>query len=145
MTSQQPSVPWPTKAADAPQPNILLPKLPSSLSDNSSLLTPDTLGSTPGDPHVTKRPGRVTDNTIPIPDTNTNLMSDLNDPDDHHSALSSSAGNIDVHQFECRFRDAKAERRHLRLFVQKQQTLMENMSAELKIVNERWEIEKQKR
>ena len=122
MTSHQPAVPWPTKATDAPQPTILLPKLPSSLSDNSSLLTPDSLGTTPGDPHVTKRPGRVTDNTITDPDINTKLlMSDLNDPsDDHHSALSSSTGSIDVDQFESCFRDAKAERRHLRLVVQKQ-------------------------
>ena len=118
MTSHQTTAPWPAKVTDAPQPTILLPKLPSSLSDNSSLLTPDSLGTTPSDPHVTKRPGRVTDNTIIAPEIDMNqMMSDHNGPsEDHNSALSSSTGSINVDQFEIRFRDAKAERRHLRLF-----------------------------
>ena len=149
MTSHQTTAPWPAKVTDAPQPTILLPKLPSSLSDNSSLLTPDSLGTTPSDPHVTKRPGRVTDNTIIDPEIDTKLlMSDLNDPsDDHHSAsaLSSSTRSIHIDQFELRFKDAKAERKRLHLFAQKQQTLLEDMRAELKIVNERWEVEKQKK
>ena len=137
MTSHQPTAPWPAKVTDAPQPTIHLPKLPSSLSGNSSLLTPNSLGTTPSDPHVTKRPGRVTDNTIIAPEIDTKqMMSDLNDPSDDHnsaSALSSSTGSINIDQFEMRFNDAKAERRHLRLFVQKQQNLMEDMRAELRL------------
>ena len=149
MTSHQTTAPWPAKVTDAPQPTIHLPKLPSSLSDNSSLLTPDSLGTTPSDPHVTKRPGRVTDNTIIAPEIDTKqMMSGLNGPSDDHtsaSALSSSTGSINIDHFETRLNDAKTERRHLQLFVQKQQTQMEDMRAELQIVNERWEVEKNKR
>ena len=154
MTSHQTTVPWPAKATDVPQPTTLLPKLPSSsLSHNSSLLTPDSLGTTPVDHHVTKRPGRVTDNTSVTDNTIVDtaidaklLMSNLDDPsDDHHSALSSSTGNNHIDQFELRFKDAKAERKRLHLFALQQQTLLENMRTELKIVNERWEVEKHKR
>ena len=64
MTSHRPTAPWPAKMTAAPQPAVHLPKLPPSLSGNNSLLTPNSLVPTPSDPHVTKQPGRVTDDTI---------------------------------------------------------------------------------
>ena len=133
----------------APQLTDYLPKLSLSLSGSNSLLTPASLVPTPNDTHVTKRPGRVTDDTIVVQasDTTQEISSLHGPPDDISSAyaLSNSTESNAFEQFETHLEGARKERSKLRRSYQMQQALIEDMRAELKEVNERWEAEKPKR
>ena len=53
--------PWPATAATAPPPADYVPAMPAPASSCSSLFTPEDL-------HVTKRPGRVTEDATDVPE-----------------------------------------------------------------------------
>ena len=143
MTSHRPTAPWPAKMTDAPQPTNHLPKLPPG---NNSLLTPNSLvPDAPSDPHVTKRPGRVTDDTLVAQASNTKRkMSSLNGPSENlssDSALSSTSRSTDIDIIEQRLDAAARERRALRDSYKSQQALLRTMKEQLQEVNRRWKTE----
>ena len=133
MTSHRPTAPWPAKMSAAPQPADHLPKLPSG---NNSLLTPNSLvPDAPNDPHVTKRPGRVTDDTLVAQASDTKReMSNLNGPSDDlssDSALSSTSRSTDIDIIEQRLDAAARELRALRDSYKYQQALLRTMKEQL--------------
>ena len=149
MTSHRPTAPWPAKMTAAPQHAVHLPYLPPSLSGHNSLLILNSLVPTPSDPHVTKRPGRVTDDTIVVQVSDTKRKIDsLHRPSDDlspASALGSSTGSNNLDLIDERLKGAARERKSLQNSYQSQQTLISEMRAELREVNKRWKTETPKR